>query len=286
MNLGREDIEYRKKIATYSTSTILLITHSTNTEEAIEAIHEMVMKAKSEQEVINKLNFLNHLKENNMKTELISKNTHNKILEAMGNIEDMSIVRKIVENSKTEEEIIQKLERLHCYGDEYIWYVCYGSNLAINRLCAYFDGKPNKELHINKAHKYDGDDWLSIFENKSFIIHHPIYFANRAGRSSNWGNTGVCFLDDTKSGFSYGRAYKMNKKCFEHLHDKEGKGIDWYNKIVHLGKMDGLEVLTFTNKERLDYVEPCSDYLNVIRIGLEELHIDKEKIERYLNQYT
>ena len=47
-----------------------------------------------------------------MNTKGISKNTHNKIWEAMDNTNDMSIVRKIVEEAKTEEEILQKLQAL------------------------------------------------------------------------------------------------------------------------------------------------------------------------------
>ena len=42
----------------------------------------------------------------------ISTPTHKKIWEAMGNTSDMSIVRKIVEEAKTEEEILQKLQGL------------------------------------------------------------------------------------------------------------------------------------------------------------------------------
>lgn len=46
-----------------------------------------------------------------METNRISKNTHEKILRAMGNTADMSKVRKIVEQAKTEEEILQKLKK-------------------------------------------------------------------------------------------------------------------------------------------------------------------------------
>ncbi len=46
----------------------------------------------------------------NMNTRKISKNTHEKILQAMDITKNMSIVRIIVEEAKTEQEILQKLK--------------------------------------------------------------------------------------------------------------------------------------------------------------------------------
>jgi len=166
--------------------------------------------------------------------------------------------------------------------NKYVWYVCYGSNLAIERLYCYFNGQSNEKVHIKRGF-YCPFCPNPNFESRLFEINHPVYFANRAGTSSNWGNTGVAFLDVDNEGFAYGRAYKMPIECFEHLHKCEGTGPNWYNKIVSLGYMeDGCEILTFTNKEKLEELMPCDDYMKVIKKGLLELDVDVDEACKYI----
>ena len=160
--------------------------------------------------------------------------------------------------------------------DKYVWYVAYGSNLSHLRLINQFDEDFHYEPNAVKISQYQ-------FENKPFKIWHPIYFANKAGCSRKWGNTGVAFLDDQSPGFAFGRAYKMPKYLFEYLRDREGRSDNWYNKVVHLGEMDdGIEIVTLTNKTRLDYLEPCEAYLNKIRVGLREIGLNEEESDKYL----
>ena len=161
-------------------------------------------------------------------------------------------------------------------NDKYVWYVAYGSNLYEFRFIKYFDENFTLEQYIKKDSPY-------FFENKPFKIFHPIYFANRAGCSRKWGNTGVAFLDYKSIGFAFGRAYKISKELFEYLRGKEGTSDNWYNKVVHLGYMDdGIEIVTITNKEKLDYVEPCEAYLNTIKNGLNEIGLTNETADSYL----
>ena len=61
---------------------------------------------------------------------------------------------------------------------------------------------------------------------------------------------GVSFLDMDKEGHALGVAYLITKEQFEDVARKEngnngpdGK-IGWYRDIIHLGKMDGFEMLT------------------------------------------
>ena len=160
--------------------------------------------------------------------------------------------------------------------DKYVWYVAYGSNLSHLRLIHQFDEDFCYEPYAVKISEYQ-------FENKPFKIWHPIYFANKAGYSSKWGNTGVAFLDDQSPGFAFGRAYKMPKYLFEYLRDREGRSDNWYNKVVHLGEMeDGIEIVTLTNKNRFDCLKPCEAYLDKIRIGLHELGLNREESDKYL----
>ena len=166
-------------------------------------------------------------------------------------------------------------------NEKYVWYVCYGSNLAIERLYCYFNGRSSERVHIKKGYLCPFCPNPN-FENRPYDLPYSIYFANTAGCSSNWGNTGVAFLDDQKPGFAYGRAYKMSKECYEWLHRKEGTGDDWYNKEISLGHMDdGCEILTFTNIKRLLDKEPCNDYFDVIKTGLLEMGVEESKINEY-----
>ena len=168
--------------------------------------------------------------------------------------------------------------------NKYIWYVCYGSNLAIERLYCYFNNQASKRLHISKGYLCPSCP-NPQFENKQFIIRHPIYFANENDYdTANWGKTGVAFLDMSKDGFAYGRAYKMTEECFEHLRNKEGRGENWYNDPVLLGiDEDGHEIRTLTNKRRLKKKKPCDNYLEVIKIGLLEIGVSEEEANKYIS---
>ena len=50
-----EVLEYKKKIKTFSNSTIKLLIYTGNTEKEIEQKHKIVMESKTEEEVVEKL---------------------------------------------------------------------------------------------------------------------------------------------------------------------------------------------------------------------------------------
>ena len=159
--------------------------------------------------------------------------------------------------------------------EKYVWYVGYGSNLNQLRMIRQFGNFDPMPYSVTIS-PYQ-------FENKPYYLPHPIYFANAAGYSSKWGYTGVAFLDYKTVGFAFGRAYKMPKYLFEYLRDVEGRGNNWYNKVIHLGHMeDGIEIVTLTNRERLDSLAPCLEYLNTIEAGLTEIGLNRDEAELYI----
>lgn len=56
--MKEKETEYRKKIANYSPSTLRLLIRANNTVEQSLKKHEIVMKAKSEEEVVRKIKAL------------------------------------------------------------------------------------------------------------------------------------------------------------------------------------------------------------------------------------
>jgi hypothetical protein len=104
--------------------------------------------------------------------------------------------------------------------------------------------------------------------------------------SSSWDGSSVCFLDDSKPGFAYGRAYLVTQEQFEDIQNQEG--LSWYGKVVTLKMMDGISAKTFSNDENLPHmpIETVKDkYLNVIIDGLKEAHhLTEEEINDYLKK--
>lgn len=51
----------------------------------------------------------------------------------------------------------------------------------------------------------------------------------------------------------------------------EGRGSRWYNRELELGELSGIPMVTFTNAGRRPSNAPSSEYLQVMREGLEEI---------------
>ena len=131
-----------------------------------------------------------------------------------------------------------------------IWYVAYGSNLSSRRFKRYLDQMPGQP---------------PIPESKAFSIPNNIYFDRE---SSTWGGGGVAFLDPTKEGFAYGRAYLLTHVQFHILQDKEA----WYPVVVHLGTFEGRPAMTFTQAYHNHRRPPNDPYLDEIILGLQETY--------------
>lgn len=146
----------------------------------------------------------------------------------------------------------------------YVWYAAYGSNINKSRFMKYIEACT---------------DTTEPLEDRTFMIPHNIYFAYN---SSRWNRKGVAFLDDSKEGMAWGRIYKISRKQFLEIQEKEGR---IYGKKLSLGNVEGIPVYTFTAPEiRTDLNSPCVDYVNVILDGLKEVYPEKSALvlETYL----
>lgn len=157
------------------------------------------------------------------------------------------------------------------YGqEEYVWYVSYGSNMLEERLGCYIKGGYCSQ---NGREYSPCTDTSMPEENRSITLPYDMYYSNYDRGA--WPNSAVCFLDLSKPGMSYGRAYKIKKTQLREIHRKEGKGRNWYPECISLGYMDGLPVYTFAgyqvkNKEKFHMVS--SEYALVLFQGMKETY--------------
>ncbi len=164
-----------------------------------------------------------------------------------------------------------------------MYYVAYGSNMLNERFMNYvkgglcrFNGK-----YYNSC-KNISEPLKSIKVN----IPYDMYFSKS---SSKWNESSVCFLDDSKSGFAYGKGYLITKEQFDDIQKQER--IYWYGKIINLGEIDGFQAYTFTNNEILShkgYESISKEYLKVLKLGLKETYneLTDEEIEKYIINCT
>lgn len=169
---------------------------------------------------------------------------------------------------------------------EYIWYVCYGSNMLHERFMHYINGG-----------SYEGGgachdaciDTAEPLAEKPYIIPHNMYFGNN---SKSWGDKGVSFLDITAPGEAMGVAHLISRTQFEHIaFQKNGRvpqrlAAEWYNTVKVLGSMDGYDVVTLTNDGVRPPCSPSEAYLDTLRKGLKEAYtqLSDEDIDAYLNR--
>lgn len=159
--------------------------------------------------------------------------------------------------------------------DKYIWYVCYGSNMLLERLLCYFTGQESKKYNIKPLKPFNNPN--PPLKSLNVELPFDVYFAYN---SSRWDGCGVAFLNTSKPGKSFGRAYLIEKNQLEELHRAEGKGL--YDLIYKLDDIEGLEAYTITSSVVHPYVKPSDRYVQVIKDGLYEMGLNSEKIESYL----
>lgn len=69
---------------------------------------------------------------------------------------------------------------------EMIWYVCYGSNLCLDRFMCYLTGKGNKDLNVKENTDRMFFDQSIPKGFKNVEIPYELYFAKE---SKNWGGS-------------------------------------------------------------------------------------------------
>ena len=168
---------------------------------------------------------------------------------------------------------------------EYIWYVSYGSNMLEERFLCYIEGGCFED---GGSYNEPCQDTTAPLEKIAIDIPYDMYFGNYSG---SWHGCGVSFLDTTQKGHALGVAYLITLDQFEHVAAEENCGRfpngqgEWYEDIIVLGEMDGIEMRTITNNKMRDYNEPCEEYLNTLKRGIREnwSEMSEEDIECYLD---
>lgn len=175
-------------------------------------------------------------------------------------------------------------EILGRYGsnDGYVWYVCYGSNMLYKRMRYYLEGG---------VCEYNGREYSSCAtnllpaESRAVIIPYDMYYSNF--NVSSWDNSAVSFLDLSKPGKAYGRAYKILRSQLAEIHAREGKSSRWYPDVVPLEKIDGVPAVTYAGYET-KFKEPFShvsaEYGAVLFCGIKETfpELENDFIYNYL----
>ena len=179
---------------------------------------------------------------------------------------------------------VSNLKKISAWGEEYVWYVSYGSNMLKERFMCYIEGGSFDQSRYHPP----CEDAAPPVAIKAIEIPYAMYFGNVSG---SWHGSGVSFLDVTRKGKALGVAYLITKNQFEHVVFRENGGrkpqheYGWYEDIIDLGCMDGFEVKSITNKDLRDYNEPYSEYLETLKRGIHENwpEMTDEEIEDYLD---
>jgi hypothetical protein len=183
-----------------------------------------------------------------------------------------------------------------------IWYVAYGSNLAIARFRCYLSGgRP-----AGGAREYPGcRDPSDPARAEGVEVPGGITFASESGV---WGG-GMAFFDRSPLGMAACRAYLVTAEQFGDIAAQERRrppggefardlagllpdvesvvatGPGHYETVVRLGELDGSPMFTITHHDvaSLPLAAPTSAYLQWISAGLREAHgYDDHRIGRYL----
>ncbi|MFC4606181.1 hypothetical protein [Rhodococcus kronopolitis] len=146
-----------------------------------------------------------------------------------------------------------------------VWYVSYGSNMSIDRLGCYLrGGRPDG----GRCTQVGARDGRAPRGSAPVLAPGRVFFA---GRSRVWGG-GRAFYDPDEAGRVAARAYLLTAEQFEDIRGQEPR---CYDRVLDLGRRDGLAMLTFTCRARGStavHSAPSPDYLRVLGAGLREAH--------------
>ena len=171
---------------------------------------------------------------------------------------------------KVDKDFLNKIN-----DDDYVWYLCYGSNININRLMIYING--------DKKGRYAAGDGCKNkskpVDSKPYIIRRAIYFAEHSG---TW-NGGVAFLNYRVRGKTYGKIYKVTKSQFLDIMKQENR-FKAYDTLIYVGKYRKTPIFTFTALHKLQNMErPSKQYLTVIKRGIRSTY--KRLSDKTINNY-
>lgn len=187
-------------------------------------------------------------------------------------------------------------------GKERIWYVAYGSNLAMARFRCYLSGgRPD-----GASREYAGcRDPSDPVRTEGVEVPGTLVFAAESGV---WGG-GMAFYESSGAGTVAGRAHLITAGQFADVVAQELRrppggefaldlagllpdvdsmvttGPGRYETVVRLGELDDVAMFTITNHDvrSLPRAAPTAPYLRWISVGLRESHgYDAGRIARYL----
>ena len=165
-----------------------------------------------------------------------------------------------------------------------VWYVSYGSNMLKSRFMHYIQGG---------LCPYNGKSYAPCADRTppikavSITLPYDMYYANY--NQGAWKNSAVSFLDTSKPGKAYGRAYLIRRAQLEEIHAKEGRGANWYPNLLQLDDMDGIPAYTYANnneKPREPLSRVSMEYGYVLFQGIKEAFptLNDDAIYDYLHQ--
>ena len=174
-----------------------------------------------------------------------------------------------------------------------VWYVSYGSNMAVERLSCYLEGgRPPGGTRANPGARDPRPPRRMI----PVDLPGKVYFA---GQSRQWGG-GVAFYDHEAPGPAAAVGYLVTAAQFadiaaqemhrvpedgdpleqivfgglpEHLDGRHEVGPGHYETLVEVGRHLGAPMLTFTAPHGIDHVdhaEPSASYLAMLGAGLRQ----------------
>ncbi len=160
-----------------------------------------------------------------------------------------------------------------------VWYISYGSNMLLRRFAFYVLG--GKLKGTEKVYKGCTDKSLPK-QSIACQLKYDVYFGQQ---SSTWGG-GVAFLDTSKVGHAYARAYLITYEQMLEIHTQEGKGKEWYKDLIEVGDINGKPAYIITNKIKRKANAPTKEYLKVIAKGLKETYpsMPKKKRNAYIEK--
>lgn len=168
--------------------------------------------------------------------------------------------------------------------DDLVWYAGYGSNLSQDRFACYISGGTCAE----NGKSYDGSvDPTPPRAMKNRSYRGALYFGNS---SPSWGNTGVAFYDPERRGdgdYVHMKLYQITRQQLHDVRKQEGKGKDWYGRMVCL-EVDnhGIPVYTLTSETPRPKNAPSEAYKNLIAGALQkEFKLGKRETKAYIEKW-
>ena len=181
---------------------------------------------------------------------------------------------------------------------EVVWYTSYGSNISAERFAVYLTGGQAR----GSVRSHPGSrDSTPPRHAEHCTIQGGLYFA---GVSRTWGGRGAAFFDPNVDGEVWAKRYLVTAQQFgDVLAQETGRtdapidlaalrsdgehvlGTNRYDRVLHLGDLDDVPLVTFTSPTaRADLNPPSIAYRSTIAGGLHDRpNTSTQDIGRYLD---